>query len=74
MKTKSVKLKIQKLVKTLGSKKKVAQKLNIAVSYVYKLEQGYRPGGRLYTDICKLYDNCNKLNEIIDIPYTSKGA
>ena len=58
MKARSVKTKIKQLVKEFGSKKKVAEVLDIELSYVYKLEKNFIPGKRLYRDIClKCKDN-----------------
>jgi len=56
MKNKSVKIKIKKLIKIFDGRKNIAEKLNIALSYVYRLEKGHPPGNRLYKDICELYN------------------
>ena len=52
MKPRTVKTKIKQLIKKYGSRKQVAQELNIALSYVYRLEKGMIPGWRLYKDVC----------------------
>ena len=52
MKSRSVKTKIIQLIKRYGNRKKVAEILNIELSYVYKLEKDAIPGRRLYRDIC----------------------
>lgn len=55
MKTRSVKTKLKQLINWYGNRKKVAEALNIELSYVYKLEKGIaRPGWRLYRDICDI--------------------
>jgi hypothetical protein len=52
MKARSVKTKIKQLVKHYGGHKKVAEILNIELSYIYKLEKDAIPGWHLYQDIC----------------------
>jgi len=55
MKTqRSVKTKLIKLIQRHGSNKKVAELLDIHVSYITKMLKGLAPGKRLYRDICKL--------------------
>ena len=55
MKTqRSVKTKLIKLIQRHGSNKKVAEHLDIHVSYITKMLNGLVPGKRLYRDICKL--------------------
>jgi hypothetical protein len=51
----TVKTKIKQLVRELGGYETVAVKLEVALSYVYRLGKGTVPGKRLYRDICKLY-------------------
>jgi hypothetical protein len=60
MKAKSVKTKINQLIRALGSRKAVAKKLYIDVSYVTKLKKGLTPGPRLYRDICELIKEISK--------------
>jgi len=50
-----VKTKIKQLVRRLGGYKEVAKRLDIALSYVYRLEKGAIPGKRLYKDIVNLH-------------------
>jgi len=57
MKSQKCKKEIKQLIKALGSRINVAQKLGITERYVYMLEKGRKPGWRLYRDICDLYDN-----------------
>ena len=55
MKTqRKVKTKIAKLIQRYGSKKNVAEILDIHVSYITKMSKGLAPGKRLYRDICEL--------------------
>ena len=54
MRQRTVKTKIKQLVMVLGGVNKVARKLMITPSYVYRLEKGALPGYRLYRDICNL--------------------
>ncbi len=61
MKTqRSVKTKLTKLIQRHGSNKKVAELLDIHVSYITKMLDGLVPGKRLYRDICKLYTGVKK--------------
>jgi len=57
MKPRTVKTKIKQLVKKHGNRKKVAEILNIELSYIYKLEKDTIPGWHLYREICL---QCNK--------------
>lgn len=54
MKAQSVKTKIKQLIKKMGSRKAVAAKLEVHLSYIYWMENGKVPGDRLYRDICNL--------------------
>lgn len=56
IKPRSVKTKIKRLIKTHGSRKNVAEILNVELSYIYKLEKNTIPGWRLYRDIYLKYD------------------
>ena len=57
MKTqRKVKTKITKLIQRHGSKKRVAELLDIHVSYITKMMYGLAPGKRLYRDICELLE------------------
>ena len=56
-KPKGVKTKINKLIRMVGSKKELAKRLNIHLTYIYKMEAGKVPGKRLYRDIIKLEEN-----------------
>ena len=55
MKARPVKTKIERLLKRCGGYKPLADKLDVALSYVYRLEKGTIPGKRLYRDIDTLY-------------------
>jgi hypothetical protein len=55
MKSKSVKTKIIQLIKHYGARKKVAEILNVELSYIYKLEKKAIPGWHLYCNILKIY-------------------
>ena len=55
MKARPVKTYIEILIKRHGGHKKLAEKLDIALSYVYQLQKGAVPGKRLYRDIKELY-------------------
>lgn len=57
MKPRTVKTKIKQLISRYGGRKKVAEILNIELSYIYKLEKNVIPGWRLYRDICLRCDN-----------------
>ena len=58
MKTqRKVKTKLTKLIQRHGSKKRVAELLDIHVSYITKMLSDFIPGKRLYRDICKLTDS-----------------
>ena len=57
MKARSVKTKINQLVKHYGKRKKVAKILNVELSYIYKLEKNAIPGWHLYYNICKIYED-----------------
>ena len=61
MKAKTCKIKIKQLVVEFGGREDLAKKLFISERYVQYLENGRKPGSRLYRDICNLY------NEIINI-------
>ena len=54
MKPRSVKTKIKQLIARYGNRKKVAEVLDVELSYIYKLEKNVIPGRRLYRDICKI--------------------
>ena len=56
MKPRSVKIKIKQLIVRYGNRKKVAEVLDIELSYIYKLEKDAIPGRRLYRDICLICD------------------
>lgn len=60
MQRRTVKYKMKKIIQVMGDRQAVADNLGIDLSYVYKLTYGFLPGGRLYRDISKLY------NEIIE--------
>jgi len=53
MEQRSVKTKIKQLVKK-SNRKTIAKQLGIHLSYIYKLENGFVPGWRLYRDIINL--------------------
>jgi len=55
MKTRPVKTKIGRLLKRYGGYTGLARELDVALSYVYRLEKGTIPGKRLYRDIDVLY-------------------
>lgn len=57
MKTqRKVKTKLTKLIQRHGSKKRVAELLDIHVSYITKMLGDTTPGKRLYRDICELIE------------------
>jgi hypothetical protein len=61
MKTKrSVKTKIAKLIQRFGSRKALADALEIHVTYIYKMEAGKMPGKWLYRNICKIAETIHK--------------
>ena len=53
MKSKSTKTKTKQLIRKYG-RKPLAKLLGIHLSYIYKLENGFVPGWRLYRDIINL--------------------
>ena len=53
--TRPVKIKIKRLLKKCGGYTGLARELDVALSYVYRLEKGTIPGKRLYRDIDNLY-------------------
>lgn len=54
MKARRVKIKINQLVNHYGTRKKVAEILNVELSYIYKLEKNAIPGWHLYQNICRI--------------------
>ena len=56
MKAQTCKMKIKRLIRVFGGRKELAEKLCITERYVWYLEKGRKPGGRLYRDICGLYN------------------
>jgi len=60
MRAQTCKTKIIQLVKVMGSRINVAEKLGVTERYIYYLEKGRKPGWRLYRDICNIYDSINK--------------
>jgi hypothetical protein len=53
--TKPCKTKIKYLIRKHG-RAGLGKELSISERYIYYLEAGRKPGGRLYRDICELYD------------------
>lgn len=67
MKAKTVKLKIKRLVELCGSgsngRKSTAERLGVALSYIYQLEKGRKkPGKHLYDAIVRLCDELEAEN------------
>ena len=60
MKAQTCKIKIIQLVKDFGGREELARKLRITPRYVRYLEEGRKPGWRLYRDIYELYYELHK--------------
>jgi len=54
MKPRTVKTKINQLVKVFGTRKAVAEKLGVTERYIYDLQNNRIPGKHLYRYICEL--------------------
>ena len=60
MNARPVKIKIQRLIRRYGSYKRLAERLDVTLSYVYQLEKGKIPGRHLYKIINQVYSEKTK--------------